>query len=180
LQVSATTTIEAMAAAGGYSNSAVVSGTYTIGPAPVSVNLSAAANVHGLVNTGSPVSGGGMDRYGYAYITLPSNRNVVVFAITLTAIYSNPACNPLNFGAVGDGTTDNTTAIQNAVNSCAKQGGGIVELSVVGSNAVYLTGPFTLQSNVQLEIDNGVTLQGTNDHSRYVGAYINWVYQQRR
>ena len=68
LQVSTTTTIQAMAAASGYSNSAVVSGTYTItGAAPVSVNLSAAANVHGLVNTGSPVSGGGLDGSGYAY-----------------------------------------------------------------------------------------------------------------
>ena len=301
LQISSTTTIEAIAAASGYSNSAVVIGTYTIGMAPVSVNLSAVANIDGIVNTGSPVSGGGVDGHGNAYsatltgtsvkwsgatfalgaagaanavsstrlalpsgnysrvdlfatgvngnqvnqtfivnytdgtsssfvqslsdwgtpqnypgesmvlampyrlaasgataagpfymyaysfainsgktvqsITLPSNRNVVVFAITLIIGYSNPACDPLNFGAVGDGTTDNTTAIQNAVNSCAKQGGGNVELSVVGNNAVYLTGPFTLQSNVQLEIDNGVTLQGTNDHSRYVAAYINWVYE---
>ena len=35
--------------------------------APVSVDLSAVGNVHGLVNTGSPVSGGGMDGHGYAY-----------------------------------------------------------------------------------------------------------------
>jgi polygalacturonase len=110
-------------------------------------------------------------------IALPGNRNVVVFAITLSATYSNPACNPLNFGAIGDGTTDNTAAIQNAVNSCAAQGGGIVELSLVGNNAVYLTGPFRLLSNVLLEVDNGVRLQGTNDHSRYVAAYINWLYE---
>jgi polygalacturonase len=48
---------------------------------------------------------------------------------------------------------------------------------VVGKEAKYLTGPFTLQSHVQLQIDSGVTLQATNDHSRYVGADINWVYQ---
>ena len=86
-------------------------------------------------------------------------------------------CSPLSFGAVGDGKIDNTTAIQNAISACAGQGGGIVELGVVGSNAVYLTGPFTLASHVQLQIDQGVTLQATSDHSRYVGAYINWVYQ---
>jgi hypothetical protein len=113
-------------------------------------------------------------------ITLPSNRNVVVLSITLIpAASSNTACDPLTFGAVGDGTTDNTTAIQNAVDSCAAQGGGIVRLRVVGNDARYLTAPFTLKSYVQLQIDLGVTLQATNDHSRYVGAYINWVYQPK-
>jgi polygalacturonase len=87
------------------------------------------------------------------------------------------ACSPLSFGAVGDGITDNTTAIQNAVNACAVQGGGIVELSVAGKNAVYVTGPLTLKSHVHLHIDQGVTLQATKTHSRYVAAYINWVYQ---
>jgi polygalacturonase len=86
-------------------------------------------------------------------------------------------CSPLNFGAVGDGKTDNTAAIQSAVNSCAAQGGGIVELSAEGKSAVYVTGPFTLKSHVHLYIDQGVTLQATNTHSRYVAAYINWVYQ---
>ena len=41
---------------------------------------------------------------------------------------------------------------------------------VVGKQAVYLTGPFTLKSHVHLQIDSGVKLQGTNDHSRYAAA----------
>jgi polygalacturonase len=124
--------------------------------------------------------------YGYSFalnsaksvssISLPSNRDVVILAIALIPVTA-PSCSPLSFGAAGDGVTDNTLAIQNAVDSCAAQGGGIVELRVVGNAAVYLTGPFTLQSHVQLQIDKGVTLRATNDHSRYVGAYINWVYQ---
>jgi polygalacturonase len=93
------------------------------------------------------------------------------------AAASTTVCSPLSFGAVGDGKTDNTTAIQNAVDACAVQTGGTVELSVDGKNAVYVTGPFTLKSHVHLQIDQGVTLQATNAHSRYVAAYINWVYQ---
>jgi polygalacturonase len=87
------------------------------------------------------------------------------------------ACSPITFGAVGDGVTDNTIPIQNAVQACAAQGGGTVELRAVGKNAVYVTGPITLTSHVHLYIDQGVTLQATNTHSRYVGAYINWVYR---
>ena len=101
----------------------------------------------------------------------------MVLAVTLIPAASPNPCDPLTFGAVGDGTTDNTAALQNAVNACASQGGGVVELPVVGSKAVYLTGPFTLKSHVHLQIDSGVTLQGTNDHSRYVAAWINWVYE---
>ncbi len=93
------------------------------------------------------------------------------------ALSSNRVCDPLSFGAVGDGTTDNTAAIQSAVNSCAALGGGIVELHAAGNQAVYLTGPFRLLSHVHLWLDRGVTLQASNDHSRYVGAYINWVYR---
>lgn len=86
-------------------------------------------------------------------------------------------CSPLRFGAAGDGVTDDTVAIQSAVDACAAQGGGTVELGLVDSNRVYLTGPLTLKSHVYLRIDQGVTLQATNEHSRYVAAYINWVYR---
>jgi polygalacturonase len=86
-------------------------------------------------------------------------------------------CNPLTFGAVGDGKTDNTVAIQRAVDECAAQGGGITELSMEDKNAVYVTGPFTLKSHVYLYVDEGVTLRATNEHSRYVAAYVKWVYR---
>jgi polygalacturonase len=102
-----------------------------------------------------------------------------VLAMVLIPAASASVCDPLTFGAVGDGTTDNTAAIQNAVNACAAQGGGTVELRVVGNQAIYLTGPFTLTSHIHLQVDQGVTLQGTNEHSRYVPAWINWVYQPK-
>ena len=69
LSISATTTIEAIAAENGYINSAVAVGTYTITVAttPVSVSLTTADNVVGIGNTGTAVSGGGLDGYGNVY-----------------------------------------------------------------------------------------------------------------
>ena len=70
LQISSTTTIEAMAVASGYTNSPVSSATYTIsapGTAPVSASLTTAANVDALSANGVAVTGGGIDGGGYAY-----------------------------------------------------------------------------------------------------------------
>jgi polygalacturonase len=66
--------------------------------------------------------------------------------------------NVTNYGAVGDGSTINTTAIQNAiaaaVASAAK--GGTVEIPGPGT---YLSGPLTMKSSVNLQVDAGATLQ---------------------
>jgi hypothetical protein len=69
LSISATTTVEAIAVASGYSNSPVASGTYTItnGTTPVSVSLASADNVDGIANAGTAVPGSGMDGGGNAY-----------------------------------------------------------------------------------------------------------------
>ena len=70
VQVSATTTIKAIAVASGYSTSAVATGTYTInlpGGAPISVSLAAVDTIVGIANTGSAPANGGLDLAGYAY-----------------------------------------------------------------------------------------------------------------
>ncbi len=70
VSISSTTTLEAIAVASGFSNSAVSSGTYTIGSqgtSPVSVNLGTVDDVDGIANTGTAPAGGGLDADGYAY-----------------------------------------------------------------------------------------------------------------
>jgi polygalacturonase len=102
----------------------------------------------------------------------------LVLALTLRAaaaqVRGDP-CSPLTFGALGDGVTDNTTAIQSAIDECAKGGGGPVRLPLTGKG-IYLTGPITLASHVTLQIDKGVTLLGSTDHTKYRAAFINYPY----
>jgi hypothetical protein len=70
IAVGSTETIEALAVASGYANSAVASGGYVLssgGGGGSSVNLAAAANVHGIASNGTAPLAGGLDTVGYAY-----------------------------------------------------------------------------------------------------------------
>jgi hypothetical protein len=71
LSINSTETVEALAVATGFNNSAVASGTYTIS-APittVAVPLAAQANVVGVGKAGAAVPNGGLDGNGDAYAT---------------------------------------------------------------------------------------------------------------
>jgi polygalacturonase len=65
--------------------------------------------------------------------------------------------NVTNYGAIGNGTTDNTTAIANAISAATKAGGGTVEFPAAAGT--YLSGPITLSSSINLQVDTGATLQ---------------------
>ncbi|MEA3149587.1 MAG: hypothetical protein QOD56_526, partial [Gammaproteobacteria bacterium] len=69
LKISATTTVQAFAAATGYASSGVASATYVIsasGGNSVTVNLAGSYTVYGAVADGSPVANGGLDTSGDA------------------------------------------------------------------------------------------------------------------
>jgi len=66
-------------------------------------------------------------------------------------------------GAVADGKTMNTAAIQAAVEACAQAGGGTV---VVPAGA-WLTGSVQLKSNVTLQLDNGAMLRASPNLADY-------------
>jgi len=76
-------------------------------------------------------------------------------------------------GAMPDGATLCTGAIEKAIDQAAADGGGIVELSPVphgqggAGDTVYLTGAIHLKSNITLRIDAGVTLRFSPDRTLY-------------
>jgi polygalacturonase len=63
------------------------------------------------------------------------------------------------FGAVGNGTTNNASALSNAIAFASSHGGGTVLIPANGSLSTYLSGPFPLASGVNLQIDSGATLK---------------------
>ena len=81
------------------------------------------------------------------------------------------------YGAVADGVTNSTRAIQKAIEACAKAGGGIVSFK----SGAYVSGAIFLKSNVHLRVDQGVTLLGSQEDADYpsiwtriAGIEMNW------
>jgi len=68
-----------------------------------------------------------------------------------------------NYGAVGDGKTLNTRAIQKAIDACSAAGGGVVRVD----KGEYVTGTIELKSGVMLEIAKDAKLLGSLDFADY-------------
>lgn len=66
-----------------------------------------------------------------------------------------------SFGAKGDGVTDDTLAVQNAVNCLPPKG------RLFFGAGIYCVAPITLKSDITLELSSGATLLGSVDESRY-------------
>ncbi len=72
--------------------------------------------------------------------------------------------NIIDFGAKGDGKTDDSKAIQSAIDKCSISGGGRVFFP--GGN-VFLSGPFYLKSHVDLYVQTGATLLANPNEDIY-------------
>ncbi|MFM2295626.1 MAG: hypothetical protein RLZZ350_2039 [Verrucomicrobiota bacterium] len=80
-------------------------------------------------------------------------------------------------GALADGRTINTKAIQSAIDDCAKAGGG----TVVVTKGVFVTGSIFLKPGVNLRVEQDAVLKGssnTNDYpwlpTRIAGLEMKW------
>ncbi len=77
-------------------------------------------------------------------------------APALPVINTNNNVNITNFGAISSTLLTNTTAIQNAINSAATTNGGCTVEIPAGT---FISGPLTLKSGVNLQMDSGALLQ---------------------
>jgi polygalacturonase len=67
------------------------------------------------------------------------------------------------YGAVGDGKTLNTAAIQKTIDAATAAGGG----TVLFTEGKFLTGPFTLASRINLQLAGGATILIRDDLTDY-------------
>jgi hypothetical protein len=74
------------------------------------------------------------------------------------------------FGAIGDGVTKDTAAIQAALDRCAVLGGG----EVLVPAGQYLIGSIQLRSNTLLRLAEGVVLMGSPDFADYAVTTVRW------
>jgi polygalacturonase len=94
-----------------------------------------------------------------------------ILFLAMSAAAANAAvktCDAKALGAVADGKTKDTAALQKAIDSCS---GGEVLLSA----GTYLSGPLDLKSHVTLRLAKGATLLGSPDIDDYpIRADANW------
>ncbi len=101
---------------------------------------------------------------------------VVLMCVLLTAQAAAADVNVYSvsdFGAVGDGQTLNTKAIQKAIDTCSQKGGG----RVLVASGKYVTGTLFLKDNVDLHVANGAVLLGSTDIDDYSADVHKMMYK---
>lgn len=83
--------------------------------------------------------------------------------LTLSAAGAEFVVDIRDCGAVGDGKTPCTAAIQKAVDQCAAHGGGTVRVPA----GTWLTGTIYLESNLTFVVEKDATLLGSRQHEDY-------------
>lgn len=84
--------------------------------------------------------------------------------------HSSAVYNIEQFGAVGDGWANNTSAIKRAVEACSQGGGGTIYVPV----GVFVTGAIELKSNMHLHLEAGSELLFSNDRADYPVISSRW------
>ncbi len=75
-----------------------------------------------------------------------------------------------DFGAVADGRTLDTRALQAAIDACAERGGGTLVLPA----GRYLTGTLNFRDNITLHLEAGATLLGSQNPADYPITSNRW------
>lgn len=82
---------------------------------------------------------------------------------TETRLSNEKRYNIAERGAIGDGKTINTKAIQAVIDECAKNGGG----TLVIPKGVFVSGALFLKPGVHIELQGGSVLKGSTDINDY-------------
>ena len=102
-------------------------------------------------------------------------KRLIAFVVLLNLISAalaaeKPALNVMDFGAKGNGTNNDTAAIQKTLDACGDNGGGTVFVP----DGVYLTGSLILHANTTLQLSTRASLLGSPDIADYPIETVRW------
>jgi polygalacturonase len=88
--------------------------------------------------------------------------SIILQLIIINTLLANDI-NILANGAVGDGKTMNTAAIQKSIDDCYQRGGG----KVIVPKGIFICGQLSLHSNIELYLAADAVLKGSSDMRDY-------------
>ncbi|MEE0423990.1 MAG: glycosyl hydrolase family 28-related protein [Prevotella sp.] len=89
--------------------------------------------------------------------------------LTIPCILYGRNFNVMDFGARGNGISDDAIAIQKAVDACTNAGGGDV---VFSANHTFLSGPVQLKSNVNIVLETNSVWKANPDESIFCHSFF--------
>lgn len=98
--------------------------------------------------------------------------------VAVTAFAIQPAAKRYlvtDYGAIGDSTTINTSAIQATIDACSAKGGGVVIIP----KGVFISGAIFLKKGVDLNIEKNGVLKGTIQPDAYPQINTRWEGEER-
>jgi polygalacturonase len=106
-----------------------------------------------------------MNRTGAHSVRRRSLQHVILLAVLTANLPALAAtvCDAGHYGAVADGKSKDTRAIQAAIDDCERKGGGTVRLR----GGTFVSGPIVLKSHITLQVDEGAVLLGSAEHDDY-------------
>ena len=111
-----------------------------------------------LINQVNIVMGQSEKKYSFLYNDLPFSMEQVVVPVFPDLKYSIT-----DFGGIGDGVFLNTDSFSKAIDALSQKGGG----TLIIPGGIWLTGPITLKSNINLHLQDGALLIFSKNYDDY-------------
>jgi polygalacturonase len=106
----------------------------------------------------------------FSFFSLTAVAQKSKLPVIQSPVFKKDTFQIIKYGAVPDGISLNTTAINNAIAACSKNGGGVVVIPA----GLWITGPIEIKNGVNLHLQRAALLQFTTDFNQYPLVKSNW------